>query len=101
MRQLNTNRMRRDLRKIVDDVERTVQNMAGAGGEQFDELKLSTGRRLRKVSSQLAELEHGAIDRARAAGKHTRDYVHNHPWVVVGSLAALVIALGVLTRRRR
>jgi ElaB/YqjD/DUF883 family membrane-anchored ribosome-binding protein len=100
MSQLDTNRMRRDLRGIVDDVEQLAQSVAGNTGEQVDELKSRASRQLRNVGSRLAELEHGALDRTRAAGRHTRDYARSHPWVVVGCVAATVIAIAALGRAR-
>ena len=50
---------------------------------------------LNAVKARVAELQHGALAKTRAAGRATDNYVHAHPWpvVAVGAVAGLVLGV--------
>ena len=49
---------------------------------------------------QLQELQGMAADRAKEAARATDDFVHDHPWQVVGIAAAIGFVAGLLMNRR-
>ncbi len=101
MKSLDTHRLRRDLRGIVQDVEDALESMADATEERAGDLKSHAGRRLHDVRARLAELEHEAADGARSAGRSVRNYVYAHPWIVIGGFVALMLVSGTLSRTRQ
>ena len=51
--QLDSNRLKQDLRNVVNDVEQILEDMSETAGEQVGELKSRAGRQLRDVSARL------------------------------------------------
>ena len=98
--QLDSNRLKQDLRNVVNDVEKILDDMSETAGEQVGELKSRAGRQLRDVSARLGEVERNASVRMRAAGQRTQEYVQQHPWAVIGGASAMAFILGMLSRTR-
>lgn len=101
MNSLNAEQLRRNLRGVVEDVEQALQSMTGATGEQAEELRWQAGRRLRQARDRLGEMEHRAADGMRAAGHYTQRYARQHPWLVLGGVAAVAVLLVALSGAKR
>lgn len=82
MNKREVNRLKADLRYVVDDIEHALQSAAGAAGDRAGVLKTR------------------AADRTRAVAHRGNAYVHDNPWVLVGVAAAAAFAIGWLAHRR-
>lgn len=98
--QLDTNRLKQDLRNVVEDVEHILDEMSGATGGQVGELKARASRRLQEARARLDDLELRSVARLRTAGLQTKGYVQQHPWAVIGGASAMAFVLGMLSRTR-
>lgn len=99
MNQLNTDRLRNNLRAVVDNVEQALHHMSDATGEEVGELRSRAGRRLHDAHDRLGDMEHRAAARLRRAGRHTQTYAQDHPWQLLGGLT-IAAALSLLARTR-
>ena len=99
MNQRDTERLKADLRHVVEDVERVLQQAGSATGGQVDEMKLRAGNRLHHARRRLAELEADTAARAREAVRRGDAYAHENPWAVAGVAAGAAFVMGLLARR--
>lgn len=100
MNQLDADRLRNNLRAVVDNVEQALHHMSDATGEEVGELRSRADRRLHDAHDNLAEMEHRAAARLRRTGRRTQTYVHDHPWQLLGGLTIAAVALSLLVRAR-
>jgi ElaB/YqjD/DUF883 family membrane-anchored ribosome-binding protein len=100
MNQSDTDRLRQDLRRVVDDVEQVLQSMAGATGEHANDLKSKASQRLHEARERLNQIENDAVVRVRAAGERTEDLVQHHPWIAIGGASAAAFLLGMWSMTR-
>lgn len=89
-----------DLRVVVADAEELLKMTADEVGESAVGLRDRLGERLRVARANLQDLQATATDRAKAAGRATDDYVHDHPWQSVAIGAAVGMVVGLLIGRR-
>lgn len=100
MKQLDTNHISRNLRAVVNDVEALLQAMSDATSDRADDLRSSAGRKLNHARDRIGAMEAQSSRQLRRAGRQTQDYVAGNPWKTLGSVAAVAVALVMLTRRR-
>lgn len=100
MNQLDPSRLSQTLRGVVNDVEQILQTMSEATGEQVGDLKSRTSRQLSDARDRLGAIERQTARQLRRAGRQTRGYVKGHPWQTLGGVAAVAIAVAMLSRRR-
>ena len=89
-----------DVRQVLDDVQALLSQAAESGGQQAQELRSRAAEQLKRAQARLGELQHGALERSRAAMHATDDWVHLHPWGAVGLGAAVGFLIGLLVARR-
>lgn len=100
MNQLDPNRLSQTLRGVVDDVEQILQTMSDATGELLGGLKSRTSRQLSDARYRLGEIERQTARQLRRASRRTTGYVKDHPWQTLGGVAAVAVAVALLSRRR-
>lgn len=89
-----------DLRTVISDAEEVLRVTADSAGEGATELRERMTRRLRQASDRIGELQSAAVAHARAAGHAADDYVHDHPWRVIGAACGIGLIVGLLISRR-
>lgn len=94
------NRLKRDLRTLLDSAEALLRHAKEDAGEGYAQARRSLEQNVERAKGQLATLEGEARERARRAGAAADDYVQEHPWRVVGLGAATGFLLGLLFSRR-
>ena len=94
-------RLRHDLRNVVEDVEHILENTAQATGEHAEALRSQARERLHRIRTRLGEMEREAAGRMHIVSVCTNDYVRQRPWRVIGGAAAFAFVLGMLARPRR
>jgi len=98
--QENRAQLARDMRAVVDDAQQLLRVGAQGTGEAVAQARGRLEDSLEAARSAIARMERGALDRARAAGRATDDYVHDKPWQAIAAGAAVGVLLGVLLARR-
>lgn len=100
MKQLNPERLRHNLNTVVNDVEQILHTMSDATGDQVGDLKASAGNALHNLGFRLGEAERHAAAQLKRAGRQAQGYAREHPWQLLGGLAAITVALAMLSRTR-
>jgi ElaB/YqjD/DUF883 family membrane-anchored ribosome-binding protein len=100
--ELNESRQRlaEDVRAVLDDAESLLRAAREGAGEGVAEARTRLEQSLVAAREAVARIERTAVERARAAGRATDDYVHRNPWQAIAAGAAVGALLGVLLARR-
>lgn len=95
---------RRRLASDVSNLLRDVEDYLAASAAQTGEAAtVGRDRLLASISAaklHLADLEHEAASRTRAAGRVANDFVHDNVWSGIAAATCLGFVAGVLSRRR-
>jgi ElaB/YqjD/DUF883 family membrane-anchored ribosome-binding protein len=73
---------------------------AGQAGDKVAELRHKLQDNLAHARASLADAQAAAIEKAKAVGRATDDYVHENPWKSVGIAAGVGFVVGLLIGRR-
>ncbi len=93
-------RLKENLRHVVEDADQLLERAAGSGDAQFEALRNRLDQQLRRMRLQLEDLEHEAVHKAREAARAADTAVHAHPYAAIGVAAAVGLLLGVVLARR-
>ena len=93
-------RLADEMRTLVSDAEEMLRAASKQGGEQLGAARERLERSVSVAKSELANLEHVVLERARRTARETDEYVHEHPWTSVGVGAGIGLLLGLLLGRR-
>ena len=85
---------------VLSEAEDMLKRAANETGERARDLRSQVEAKLLAAKLQLQELHGIATDRAKDAARATDDYVHDHPWQVIGIAAAIGFFAGLLLNRR-
>jgi ElaB/YqjD/DUF883 family membrane-anchored ribosome-binding protein len=89
-----------DLKVVIGDAEELLKATAGQVGADATALREKIRLRLQSAKQNLADMQHAAGERAKAAGKATDGYVHDNPWQAIGFAAGAGLLIGLLIGRR-
>ncbi len=89
-----------DLRTVVADAEELLRATASQAGDKVSDLRGKLQDHLANAKTSLAEAQAAVVDRAKAVGHATDDYVHDNPWRSVGIAAGIGFIVGLLIGRR-
>jgi len=89
-----------DLNAVIQDTEDLLHATSDQASESTRALRERARLRLEKAKGSLQDLQHVAIDKAKATGRMTDDYVRDRPWQSVGVAAGIGLLLGMLISRR-
>ncbi len=89
-----------DFKIVVADAEELLRATAGQAGEKAVELRAKIQSRLADAKLHLADAQEAVVEKAKAAGRATDEYVHDHPWRSVGIAAGVGLVIGLLIGRR-
>jgi len=85
---------------VLNEAEDMLKRAANETGDKAKDLRAQVEAKLLAAKLQLQELQGLAADRAKEAARATDDYVHDHPWQVVGIAAGIGFVAGLLMNRR-
>src|SRR4051794_5050484 len=85
---------------VLSEAEDMLKRAANETGERARDLRSQVEAKLLAAKLQLQEFQGLATDRAKEAARVTDDYVHDHPWQVVGIAAAAGFLVGLMMNRR-
>ena len=98
--QLHKERLVADLKSVVQEAEDLLKATASDAGDGAAEMRSRIRASLERAKDNLLEIEEAAVERARAAGRATDNYVHENPWQSMGAAAAVGLLVGMLIARR-
>ena len=89
-----------NLKSIIQDAERALENSALHGNENFHKAKEKLESTLADAKFALRELEDVVISKAKNAAVCTAEYAKEHPWQAAGVVAVIGVMLGMLIARK-
>jgi len=89
-----------DFKVVVADAEELLKATAGQAGDKAAALREKLQVQLTNAKHNLAEAQEKALEKAKAVGRATDDYVHDNPWRSVGVAAGIGLVIGLLIGRR-
>lgn len=95
-----TNKLMGNLKSMILDAEKMLENSASQGSESFQKAKEKLESTLADAKFAMRELEDIVISKAKNAAVCTAEYAKDHPWQAVGVVAVLGVMLGMLIARR-
>ncbi len=93
-------RLAEDLRNVIHDAEELLKLTAQDAGDEAAALRERVRSRLLDAKDSLLQLQEGAVERAKEAGRKADDYVHDHPWQAIGIAGAVGVVVGLLIGQR-
>jgi ElaB/YqjD/DUF883 family membrane-anchored ribosome-binding protein len=100
MERANTDKLVQDLRLVVEDAEDLLKATANQAGEKVNAARARAEESIRGAKARLAEAGEDVAERTRAAVQVSDEYVHENPWVAIGTGAGLGFLIGYLIGRR-
>jgi ElaB/YqjD/DUF883 family membrane-anchored ribosome-binding protein len=96
---VTTEKLMTDFRVLAADMEQLLKATAGETGQHVTQVRARAQESLNAAKARVADLQHQALAKTRAAGRATDDYVHANPWqgMAIGAVAGLVLG-AVLAR---
>jgi len=85
---------------VLSEAEDMLKRAANETGDRAKDLRAQVEAKLLAAKLQLQEIQGVAADRAKEAARVTDDYVHDHPWQVIGIAAGIGFIAGLLMNRR-
>lgn len=89
-----------DVHRAISGAEDMLAQAANATGEKAAELRGRALEQLSALREKLADAQHAALEKGKAAAHATDDYVHDHPWRSILAAASLGVVVGLLISRR-
>lgn len=95
-----TNKLMGNLKSIILDAEKALEDSASHGGENFQKAREKLESTLADAKFALRELEDIVVSKAKNAAVCTAEYAKEHPWQAVGVVGVIGVMLGMLIARR-
>ena len=96
IKEVSTDKLVTDLKRVVRDSEELLQASAGAVGEKAHEMRERLSRTLESAKATCRRVEDKAIEGAKATDKVIRE----HPYESLGVAFGLGLLVGVLVTRK-
>jgi ElaB/YqjD/DUF883 family membrane-anchored ribosome-binding protein len=93
-------RLLEDVTTLIDEVEDLLETGADATGDKLREAQDAARSRLRHARERLTHFEHDVARDVKAKLGRADRYVHENPWMAVGTAATIAFLLGSLAHRR-
>jgi ElaB/YqjD/DUF883 family membrane-anchored ribosome-binding protein len=100
MSQVTKDKLIADVKLVIADSEELLRATAGTAGDKIAEIRARAQDHLSAAKIKLADAEALVVDKAKAVGRATDDYVHDNPWRSVGFAAGIGFIAGMLIGRR-
>ena len=94
------NKLAADFNAVIEDTEDLLQATASQASEKVVAARARVQESIRAAKQKIGSTQDLAVERAKATVVATDDYVHAHPWPVIGFAAAVGALVGLLITRR-
>lgn len=84
-----------DVKDLVAGAEALLRSTAAYTGEEIEDARVKLQSELQSAREQAGQWNQLAKDRYRKVSDATDEYVHDHPWGLLGIVAALGVAAGL------
>jgi ElaB/YqjD/DUF883 family membrane-anchored ribosome-binding protein len=89
-----------DLRLVITDAEALLRMTADEAGEGAADIRSRVQAKMNQAKTDLVHLQAVVVDKAKAAGHATDEFVHENPWKSIGVAAGVGLVVGLLIGRR-
>lgn len=94
------NKLAADFSTVIEDTEQLLQATANQASEKVIAARARVQESIRAARQKIDDTQDLAVERAKATVVATDQYVHTHPWPVIGFAAAVGALVGLLITRR-
>jgi ElaB/YqjD/DUF883 family membrane-anchored ribosome-binding protein len=98
--QVSKEKLVRDLQRVISDAEELLHATAGQTEGKVVELRERIRGNLMDARHKLGDIEDAVKGKTKEVARATDDYVHEHPWLAIGTAASVGLVLGLLISRR-
>jgi ElaB/YqjD/DUF883 family membrane-anchored ribosome-binding protein len=98
--QLSKEKLINDLHQGIADSEEMLKLTADEVSAGAVQLRERVRERMDKAKAELIHLQQVTIEKAKAAGHATDEFVHENPWKSIGIAAGVGLVVGLLISRR-
>jgi ElaB/YqjD/DUF883 family membrane-anchored ribosome-binding protein len=98
--QLSKEKLINDLHQGIADSEEMLKLTADEVSAGAVQLRERVRERMNKAKAELIHLQQLTVEKAKAAGHATDEFVHENPWKSIGIAAGLGLVVGLLISRR-
>lgn len=89
-----------ETRRLVSSTDDLIKATASEVGEHADAARAKLEPKLRRIKSQLLDLEYDLERKAKHAAREVDAYAHDNPWTVAGAGILVGLLVGLLVSRR-
>jgi len=100
MTQVSKDKLIADVKVVIADAEELLRATANQAGDKITDARAKIQDHLNRAKESLADAQSLVVERAKAVGHATDDYVHDNPWRSVGIAAGVGFLVGLLIGRR-
>ena len=94
------NKLAADFNTVIEDTEELLQATASQASEKVVAARARVQESIKLAKQKIGATQDVAVEKAKAAVGATDDYVHAHPWSMIGAAAAIGALIGMLISRR-
>ena len=102
--EVSKEKLLQDLNQVVKETEQLLRDTAAVGGEKVASWRTGVEQNLKAAKARIGEIEHVAVEKAKATAQATDAYVHDKPWQAIGITAGVGVlvglAVGMMLNRR-
>lgn len=98
--QASKEKLVRDLQRVISDAEELLHATAGQTESKVVELRERIRGNLMDARHKLGDIEDAVKGKTKEVVRATDDYVHDHPWLAMGTALSVGLVVGMLISRR-
>jgi ElaB/YqjD/DUF883 family membrane-anchored ribosome-binding protein len=98
--QASKEKLVRDLQRVISDAEELLHATAGQTESKVVELRERIRGNLMDARHKLGDIEDAVKGKTKEVVRATDDYVHDHPWLAIGTAVSVGLVVGMLISRR-
>ena len=98
--QLSKEKLINDLHQGIADSEEMLKLTADEVSAGAVQLRERVRERMNQAKAELLHLQQVTVEKAKAAGHATDEFVHQNPWKSIGIAAGVGLVVGLLISRR-
>jgi ElaB/YqjD/DUF883 family membrane-anchored ribosome-binding protein len=98
--QASKEKLVRDLQRVISDAEELLHATAGQTEVKVVELRERIRGNLMDARHKLGDIEDAVKGKTKEVVRATDDYVHDHPWLAIGTAVSVGLVVGMLISRR-
>lgn len=95
-----TERIVDDFKNVIEDAEALLEATSSQGGEVIAEIRAKAEKSLADAKAGILETQDLVIEKSKEAAKKTDHFVHENPWISIGTAAAIGVVIGMLIARK-